>query len=31
MNWETFFELAYCGLIGFEVGLIVDLVRLLLR
>jgi hypothetical protein len=31
MNWEMFFELAYAWLIGFEVGLIIDLVKALLR
>jgi len=27
MNWRKFFELAYTGLIGFEVGFILDLLR----
>ena len=31
MSWETFFELAYCWLIGFEVGFIFDLIQQLRR
>jgi hypothetical protein len=31
MNWRKFFELAYTGLIGFECGLIIDLIRSLVR
>ena len=27
MNWQKLFELAYTGLIGFEVGFIIDLIR----
>ena len=27
MNWLRFFELAYTGLIGFEVGFILDLIH----
>lgn len=27
MSWRKFFELANTGLIGFEVGFILDLVR----
>jgi hypothetical protein len=27
MNWRKAFELAYTGLIGFEVAFILDLVR----
>ena len=31
MNWRTFFELAYSGLIGFECGFILDLILRLMR
>ncbi len=31
MNWLKFFELAYTGLIGFEVGFILDLAHRLVR
>jgi hypothetical protein len=31
MNWESLFELAYCWLIGFETGFILDLLHQLMR